>query len=117
MRRKFNKQPKLHIQKGDIVKVLCGDPEIRGKKGMVLSVNPAKMTAIVEDTRFATKYFKRTQENPKGQMVEVPAPIHISNLQLIDPKSGKPTRIGRTRKKDGKGWVRISKKTGEIIKE
>ena len=115
MRRKCNKFPKLHIKRGDIVKVLCGDPEIRGKKGMVLSVNPVKQTAIVEDTRFGTKFFKRTQENPKGMMAEIPMPIHISNLQLIDPKSGKPTRVGR--QKTDKGWVRISKKTGQVIQD
>lgn len=115
MRRKCNKIPKLHIKKGDIVKVLCGDADIRGKRGMVLSVNPIKRTAIVEDTRTGTKYFKRTQENPKGMMAEIPMPIHVSNLQLIDPKSGKPTRVGRTKTKEG--WMRVSKKTGQIIQD
>ncbi len=102
--------PKLHIKKGDQVLVITGAD--KGNTGEVLEVFPDKSRAIVEGMRIVKKHTKPTNDNPGG-INEVPAPIHISNLMLIDPKSGEPTRIGRKRV-DGK-LKRYSKKSGEII--
>lgn len=103
---------KLHIKKGDTVYVLAG--EDRGKTGRVLSVEPAKARAIVEGINMVTKATKPSAQHPQGGLVKKEAPIHISNLSLIDPKSGKPTRIALKRV-DGK-CVRIAKKSGQEIK-
>ena len=103
--------PKLHIKKGDQVIVTSGAS--KGKKGEVLKVFPADNRAIVEQCNVVKKHKKPTQDNPGG-IVEMEAPIHISNLMLIDPKTGQPTRVGR-KEVDGK-LVRYSKKSGEIIK-
>ena len=103
---------KLHIKKVDTVYVLAG--EDRGKTGRVLSVQAAKDRAIVEGCNMVTKATKPSAKHPQGGLVKMEAPIHISNLSLIDPKSGKPTRIA-LRREDGK-VVRISKKSGEEIK-
>lgn len=112
MERKFNKQPKLHIKSGDTVLVLSGDE--KGKKGKILSVDQTKRRAIVEGLNMVTKHIKPTANTPQGGIEKKEAPIHISNLQLVDPKSGDATRIGRKRNDDGK-LVRYSKKTGEVI--
>ena len=103
---------KLHIKKGDMVYVLAGDD--RGHSGRVLSVDRKKMRAIVEGANIVTKATKPTAKYPQGGLIKMEAPIHISNLSLIDPKSGKPTRIAINRV-DGKA-VRISKKSGQEIK-
>ncbi len=103
---------KLHIKKGDTVKVLSGDD--RGKTGRVLSVEPAKMRAIVEGVNIVTKATKPSAQYPQGGLIKKEAPIHISNLSLIDPKTGAATRIA-IRREDGKG-VRIAKKSGQEIK-
>ena len=104
---------KLHIKKGDQVYVIAGDS--KGQQGKVLKVDAAKQRAIVEGVNICKKATKPNAQNPQGGIVEQEAPIHISNLQVIDPKSGKPTRIGR--KLDGKGkLVRYAKKSGEEIK-
>ena len=103
---------KLHIKKGDMVYVLSG--EDRGTTGRVLSVDPAKQRAIVEGVNVITKATKPTAKYPQGGLIKKEAPIHISNLSLIDPKSGKPTRIALKRV-DGK-CVRIAKKSGQEIK-
>ena len=103
--------PKLHIKKGDKVKVVAGSD--KGKEGLVLEVFPEKNRAIVENVNVVKKHMKPTNENPGG-IHEMAAPVHISNLMLIDPKSGEATRIGR-KLVDGKS-VRYSKKSGEIIK-
>lgn len=102
---------KPHIKKGDKVLVISGAN--KGSQGEVLEVFPAKYRAIVEQVNIVKKHTKPTQDNPGG-INEVEAPIHISNLMLIDPKSGEPTRVGR-KLEDGK-LVRYSKKSGEIIK-
>ncbi|RMD74534.1 MAG: 50S ribosomal protein L24 [Bacteroidetes bacterium] len=103
--------PKLHIKKGDRVRVIAGD--YKGAEGEVLEVFPKKNRAIVENVNIVKKHQKPTQDNPGG-IVEMPAPVHVSNLMLLDPKTGEPTRVGR-KLVDGK-LVRYSKKTGEIIK-
>ena len=104
---------KLHIKKGDTVIVLAG--EDKGRTGQVLKVEREKMRAIVEGVNIVTKSAKPSAKNPQGGFVKVEAPIHISNLSLIDPKSGKPTRIAIKVNEDGKK-VRIAKKSGEEIK-
>ena len=104
---------KLHIKKGDTVYVLSG--EDKGKQGRVLSVQVTKQRAIVEGVNIVTKSTKPNAKHPQGGLVKMEAPVHISNLSLLDPKSGKPTRVGF--RKDEKGvTVRYSKKSGEEIK-
>lgn len=108
---KTKTSPKLHIKKGDRVLVIAGAD--KGTEGEVLEVFPNKQRAIVEQVNMVKKHTKPTQENPGG-INDISAPIHVSNLMLIDPKSGEPTRIGR-KLVDGK-LVRFSKKSGEIIR-
>ena len=104
---------KLHIKKGDTVYVNTG--EDKGKTGKVLSVLVKDQRALVEGINMVSKHTKPNAQNPQGGIVKKEAPIHISNLNLIDPKSGKATRIGR--KENEKGvLVRYSKKSGEEIK-
>ena len=104
---------KLHIKKGDTVVVLSG--EDKGKTGKVLKVLREKQRAIVEGVTIVTKSAKPSAKNPQGGFTKIEAPIHISNLSLIDPKSGKPTRIAIKVNEDGKK-VRIAKKSGQEIK-
>ncbi len=104
-------QPKLHIKKGDIVKVIAGN--FKSKQGKVLFISIKKRKAIVEGVNMVSKHSKPTTENPKGGIIKKESPIHISNLMVID-NDGKPTRIGRKLK--DKKLIRYSKKTGEEIK-
>ena len=104
---------KLHIKKDDTVIVLTG--EDKGKTGKVLKVLVEKNRAIVEGINIVSKSAKPSAKNPRGGIVKQEAPVHISNLSLIDPKSGKPTRISVKKTDDGKK-VRIAKKSGEEIK-
>lgn len=104
---------KLHIKKGDNVYILTG--EDRGKQGRVLEVQPAKNRAIVEGANVITKATKPSAAHPQGGLVKKEAPINISNLALIDPKSGKPTRVGFRKNDEGK-TVRYAKKSGQEIK-
>ena len=103
---------KLHVKKGDTVLVLSGND--KGKQGKVMSVDVEKQRAIVEGVRIISKHTRPNTEHPQGGIIKQEAPIHISNLMVVD-KSGKPTRIGRKRDENGK-LVRYSKKTGEIMK-
>ena len=84
---------KLHIKKGDMVYVNAGDS--KGQQGKVLKVEVSKQRAIVEGVNICKKATKPNAKNPQGGIVEQEAPIHISNLQVIDAKSGKPTKVGR----------------------
>ena len=104
---------KLHIQKGDTVYVNAGDD--KGRTGKVLKVLVDKRRAIVEGLNMVSKSQKPSAKNPQGGFVKQEAPIHISNLNVVDPKTGKPTRIGRKLNADGK-LVRYAKKSGEEIK-
>ena len=104
---------KLHIKKGDTVYVNAG--EDKGKTGRVLKVLISKNRAVVEGINMVTKATKPNAKNPQGGLVKMEAPIHVSNLQLLDPKSGKPTRVGYKVNEEGKK-VRISRKSGEEIK-
>lgn len=104
---------KLHIKKGDTVYVNAG--EDKGKTGRVLSVQVSKQRAIVEGVNLVSKHTKPNAKKPQGGILKKEAPIHISNLNPVDPKTGKPTRIGRVRNEEGK-LVRVSKISGEEIK-
>ena len=104
---------KLHIKKNDTVVVLAG--EDKGKTGKVLKVLVDENRALVEGVNMVSKSTKPSAKNPQGGIVKQEAPIHISNLSLVDPKSGKPTRVGIKVAEDGKK-VRIAKKSGEEIK-
>lgn len=102
---------KLHIKKGDTVAVLAGKD--KGKTGKVTRVLVDKQRAVVEGINMVQKSQKPSAQNPQGGFVNVEAPIHISNLNVVDPKTGKPTRVGR-KVVDGK-IVRYAKKSGEEI--
>ncbi len=104
---------KLHIKKGDTVYVNAGDD--KGKTGRVLQVLVKKNRAVVEGVNMVSKSTKPTAKYPQGGIIKMEAPIHISNLNVVDPKTGKPTRIGRRLNDAGK-LVRYSKKSGEEIK-
>ena len=104
---------KILIKKGDTVYVNAGDD--RGKSGRVLKVLRDKDRVIVEGVNIVTKATKPNAKNPQGGHVKMEAPVHVSNLNLIDPKSGKPTRVGVKRDENGKA-ARIAKKSGEEIK-
>ena len=115
MPRTKNKQKKLHVKKGDQVRVIAGNE--KGREGRVLLTNPEKEAVLVEGLNMRVHHDKPTQDNPKGGRIEREDYIHISNVMVLDPTTNEPTRIGRKRiEEDGKGqWVRYSKKTGEII--
>ncbi len=104
---------KLHIKKGDIVIVNAGVS--KGQEGKVLEVFPDKKRAVVEGVNMVSKHTKPNAENPQGGIIKKEAPIHISNLNVKDPSTGKATRIGRKLDDQGK-LVRFSKKSGEEIK-
>lgn len=102
---------KLHIRKGDRVRVLSGKD--RGKEGEVLLVFPQKNRAIVEGVNVIRKAIRPDQTNPNGGIVDQEASIHTSNLQLLE--GGAPVRTGRIKNESGKGWIRVSKKTGKSV--
>jgi large subunit ribosomal protein L24 len=106
-------QKKLHIKKGDTVVVITGN--YKGQKGRVLEVIRKNDRAIVEGVNLVKKHTKPNAQNPQGGIIEQEASIHISNLMLVDPKSGERTRIGRREDDKGK-LIRYSKKSGEEIK-
>ncbi|MFA7489355.1 MAG: 50S ribosomal protein L24 [Mariniphaga sp.] len=106
-------QKKLHIKKGDTVVVITGIS--KGKKGRVLEIITKTDRAIVEGVNMIKKHTKPNAKSPQGGIIEQEAPIHISNLMLVDPKTGEPTRIGRRLNEQGK-LIRYSKKSGEEIK-
>jgi large subunit ribosomal protein L24 len=106
-------QKKLHIKKGDTVIVITG--ESKGQKGRVLSVDRDKERALVEGVNMVSRHTKPHSKAPQGGIIKKEAPIHLSNLMLVDPASGKPTRIGK-RLNDKNKLVRYSKKSEEEIK-
>jgi len=102
---------KLKIKTGDRVRVIAGDH--KGTEGKVLQVDRAKNKAVVEGINTVSKHEKPGTKNPQGGIVKKEAPIHISNLSLIDPKSGDATRVGYEVRNGKK--VRFSKKSNEVI--
>lgn len=103
---------KFHVKKDDLVKVLSGNS--KGKQGKITEMMPDKQKAVVEGINVVTKHLKPTAQNPNGSIEKKEAPIHISNLQVIDPSNGLPTRTGRKLNKDGK-LQRFSKKTNTFL--
>jgi large subunit ribosomal protein L24 len=108
-----NTQAKLKIRKGDLVQVIAGDS--KGKQGKVTQVLISANRAVVEGTNLVSRHTKPNAANPNGGIIKKEAPIHISNLAFVDPKTGKPTRVGRKLNSEGK-LVRVAKKSGEEIK-
>ncbi len=105
-------QSKLHIKKGDTVKVIAGNE--KGRQGKVLRVDRVKSRAIVEGLNLVSKHTKPNAANPQGGIIKQEAGIHISNLMVIDAK-GNATRTGK-KLDDKNNLVRYSKKSGEVIK-
>lgn len=106
-------QPKLKIKKDDEVMVIAGDD--KGKKGRVIEVLTTKGRVLVEGVNIISRHTKpNTAGNAQGGIVKKEAPVHISNVALVDPKSGKATRVGRKEEKEK--LVRYSKSSGEVIK-
>ena len=115
---------KFHIKKGDLVYVLSG--EDKNKQGKVLEVYPKKERALVEGINMVSKHAKPSSANPQGGIIKKEAPIHISNLNVVDPTTHKPTRVGRKRvetdvTRDGKKVtktisVRYAKRSGTELK-
>lgn len=113
MTKKVNKPAKLKIRKGDLVKVIAGDS--KGQQGKVQEVLLAVNRVIVEGVNLVSKHTKPSAVAPNGGIIKKEAALHISNVQLVDPKSGKTTRVGRKLNADGK-LVRVAKVSGEEIK-
>ncbi|GGH14061.1 50S ribosomal protein L24 [Mucilaginibacter phyllosphaerae] len=111
--KKNTKPAKLKIRKGDLVKVIAGDS--KGSQGKIVEVIIDKNRAIVEGANMVSKHTKPNAANPNGGIVKQEAAIHISNLALVEPSTGKTTRVGRKLNDAGK-LVRVSKKSGEEIK-
>jgi large subunit ribosomal protein L24 len=105
------KMAKLKIKSGDTVVVTAGDH--KGSEGKVMKVLLEKNKAIVEGVNLVSKHEKPSANNPQGGITKKEAPIHISNLSLVDPKSGKATRVGY-RMEDGKK-VRFSKQSNQVL--
>jgi large subunit ribosomal protein L24 len=107
------KNVKLNVRKGDLVKVIAGDS--KGQQGKVVEVITKTNRVLVEGANMVSKHTKPNAANPNGGINKMEAPIHISNIMLVDPKSGNTTRVARKRNEDGK-VIRIAKKSGEEIK-
>lgn len=107
-------KPKFNIKKGDSVVVISGDDKDLKKARKVLEVYPDASKVLVEGVNIVTRHTKPSAQNTKGGLVKKEAPVHISNIQLWDAKSGGPSKVRRERQ-EGK-LVRIAKKSGEVIK-
>jgi len=105
---------KIKLKKGDLVKVIAGNS--RGREGKILDLDTDKYRAFVEGINIVHKHTKPNQKTPKGGIVKKEASVHLSNLMLIDPNGGVPTRIGRAIDEKSGKLVRISKRSGEAIK-
>jgi len=101
----------MHVKKGDKVMVISGKD--KGKTGVILAAYPKQDRVLVEGVNIVKKHSKPSQMNPQGGIISQEAPIHVSNVMPIDPKSGQPTRVGYT-VVDGKK-VRVAKKSGEVL--
>jgi large subunit ribosomal protein L24 len=101
----------MHVKKGDKVQVISGKD--KGKQGVILESFPKKERVLVEGVNVVKKHSKPSQANPQGGIISQEAPIHVSNVMPLDPKSGQPTRVGY-QLVDGKK-VRIAKKSGESL--
>jgi large subunit ribosomal protein L24 len=118
MIRRKKRVPKhtMKVKKGDEVLVIAGND--KGKRGKVLKVFPSEDRVIVEGVRFIKKHQRPTQQMPQGGIVEREGKIHVSNVMVIDPKSGEPTRIGHKEvdtEGEGPRRVRVAKVSGETL--
>jgi large subunit ribosomal protein L24 len=104
MERKFNKQPKLHVKTGDTVEVIAGNS--KGKRG--------KIVEVLEGVNLIKKHIKPNAQSPQGEIKELEGTIHISNVLVVDPSTGKPTRVGR-KLNDAGNLQRFSKASGKFI--
>jgi len=102
----------MKIKRDDTVLIISGND--KGKRGRVLRVYPGQDRLIVEGVRMMKKHTKPTQRDPQGGIVEREAPLHVSNVMLVDPKNDEPTRVGRQRLEEGRR-VRVAKRSGEMI--
>lgn len=102
---------KMHVKKGDTVKVISGKD--KGKQGVILEAYPKKSRVLVEGVNIVKKHAKPSQDNPQGGILNQEAPIHSSNVMPIDPKSSEPTRVGHEVVNGKK--VRVAKKSGEAL--
>ena len=112
MERKFNKQQKQHVRTGDTVEVIAGNA--KGKRGVISEVITSKQRVVVDGVNIMKKHVKPSAQSPQGEIREFAAPIHIRNVMLVDPATGKPTRTGRKENDKGK-LQRFSKETGKFI--
>ncbi len=103
---------KMRLKKGDRVKVISGKD--KGKEGKILVSMPAENKVIVEGVSVASRHSKPTQANPQGGIVKKETPIYASKVMLVDPNTGKPTRIGHAYLEDGRK-VRVAKVSGEVV--
>ena len=103
---------KLHVKTGDTVKVIAGDD--RGKTGRIIAVNAEKQRVTIEGLNLVTKHAKPSAKNPQGGISQIEAPVHASNVALVDPKTGATTKTAKRKNSEGK-TERYSKKTGEVI--
>jgi large subunit ribosomal protein L24 len=101
----------MHVKKGDKVMVISGKD--KGKTGNILASFPKQNRVLVEGVNIVKKHAKPSQINPQGGIISQEAPIHVSNVMPIDPKSGKPTRVGY-KEENGKK-VRVAIKSGEVL--
>jgi large subunit ribosomal protein L24 len=112
MERKFNKQPKLHVKTGDTVEVIAGNS--KGKRGKIVEVLVKKNRVVVEGVNMIKKHIKPNAQSPQGEIKELEGTIHISNVLVVDPSTGKPTRVGR-KLNDAGNLQRFSKVSGKFI--
>ncbi|MGL4630622.1 MAG: 50S ribosomal protein L24 [Leadbetterella sp.] len=112
MERKFNKQPKLHVKTGDQVTVIAGNS--KGKSGKVIEVLVKKNRVRIEGLSMIKKHIKPSAQSPQGEIKELEGSVHISNVMVNDPSTGKPTRTGRKLNDAGK-LQRFSKSSGKFI--
>ncbi|MED3548871.1 MULTISPECIES: 50S ribosomal protein L24 [Cytobacillus] len=101
----------MHVKKGDKVMIISGKD--KGKTGVILAAFPKQDRVLVEGVNIVKKHSKPSQVNPQGGIINQEAPIHVSNVMPVDPKSGKPTRVGY-KTVDGKK-VRVATKSGEVL--
>jgi large subunit ribosomal protein L24 len=101
----------MHVKKGDKVMVISGKD--KGKTGVILEAYPKQSRVLVEGINVVKKHSKPSQANPQGGIISQEAPVHVSNVMPIDPKTGTPTRVGYT-SVDGKK-VRVAKKSGQVL--
>ena len=103
---------KLHVKKGDQVVIIAGKD--KGKKGRILAAYPADQRVLVEGVNIVKRHTRPSATNQQGGIIEKEAPVHVSNVMVVDPKSGEPTRVGKKILADGTK-VRYAKKSGETL--